>query len=235
MDDLEFRRLLYVDPNTDNPGVHKAVADDPKKKEFIKELRKLDRKMQQASQVDVPKDLASKLILRQTMESHKADKKRNRFQLALAASVAFVMGVSFTMWQQTNLINISEHAIAHVVAEGNYALGASENISVAQVNAKLASFGGELTDDIGQIYYANFCDFENVRSLHMVMQMGDQKVTVFVVPHKEDYDLDSQAKGSSYQSEALQFNKASLVVVGEAGVDVSKAKKTLSQKFKFSA
>ncbi len=235
MDDLEFRRLLYVDPKTDNPDVQKAALEDPKKKQFIQELRKLDKKMARAAQVEVPADLASKLILRQTMQSHKANQKRSRIQLALAASVAFVVGVSFTMWQQSNLIGLSEHAIAHVIAEGDYALGANEDISVSQVNAKLASFGAELSGNIGQIYYANFCDFDDIRSLHMVMQVGGEKVTVFVVPHGENYDHSSINNNPKYNSQTVEHQRASLVVVGEAGSDVSKAKQTLSQKIKFSA
>ncbi|MCF2950364.1 DUF3379 domain-containing protein [Paraglaciecola aquimarina] len=235
MDDLEFRRTLYADPNCTDENIIKAAADDPKKRAFIKELKELDAKMCDASQVNVPKDLASKLILRQTMHCHELSKKRNRINLALAASVAFVMGISFTLWQQSNLINMAEHAIAHVRAEGSYALDANENISIEQVNAKLASFGGELSGEIGQIYYANFCDFDNVRSLHMVMQLNGQKVTVFVVPNKAEYDNSSRSKDKTYQSQAVDFNRASLVVVGEDGADMTQAKQTLSQNFKFSA
>ncbi|WP_158968243.1 DUF3379 domain-containing protein [Paraglaciecola sp. L3A3] len=235
MDDLEFRRTVYANPNCTDEKVLKAVAEDPKKQAFLRELKLLDKKMHQASQVEVPSDLASKLILRQTMQTHIESKKRNRIQLALAASVAFIMGVSFTMWQQHNLINISEHAIAHVKFEGNYALEAHENISLEQVNAKLASFGGELTDDIGQIYYANFCDFDNIRSLHMVIQLGDEKLTVFVVPKNEKYDNKSISHAKGYEGQAINLKRANLVVVGEEGTDVTKAKSVLSKKFKFSA
>lgn len=235
MDDLEFRRILYTDPNCTDVEVLKAAANDPKKQEFLVELKQLDRKMCQASQVEVPSDLASKLILRQTMHTHRADKKRNRIQLAMAASIAFVMGISFTLWQQSNLINISEHAIAHVHAEGSYALDANENVSLSQVNAKLASFGGELSEDIGEIYYANFCDFDNVRSLHMVMQLGGEKITVFVVPHNDEYNTDSKFADKQYKSETLKFSRANIVVVGQEGSDTKTIKHTLNQKFRFSA
>ncbi|MGJ8678854.1 DUF3379 domain-containing protein [Paraglaciecola sp.] len=234
MDDLEFRRTLYADPNSTDEEVLKASQDDPKKQEFIQELKELDRKMCDASQVKVPKDLASKLILRQTMHNHQVTKKRHRFQLAMAASVAFIMGISFTLWQQVNLINMTEHAIAHVRAEGGYALDANENISIQQVNAKLASFGGQLSGEIGQIYYANFCDFDNVRSLHMVMQLNGQKVSVFVVPNNDNYDNKSQSNDKTYKSQTVDFNQASLVIVGEQDSDISMAKKTLSKSFKFS-
>ncbi len=205
MDELEFRRTLYADPNCTNEKVLAAIANDPKKQEFSKELKQLDKSMQQASQVKVPDDLVHKLILRQTMQSHKSSKVRNRIQLAMAASVAFVVGVSFTLWQQNNLLDLSKQAIAHVYHEGNYALDAQENVSLQQVNAKLAKFGAEFSEDIGRVYYANFCDFENVRSLHMVVEGENGKVSVFVVPHDDTHQAEGSTRGTRYNSQAIDL------------------------------
>lgn len=235
MDDLEFRRTLYADPNDINDEIREAIAKDPKKQDFHNEVKLLDSKMRKASQVDVPSDLVHKLILRQTMQSHKANKKRNIVQLAMAASVAFVAGISFTLWQQSHLLDLSKQAIAHVKYEGSYALDAQENVSLQQVNAKLAKFGGELSDDIGRIYYANFCDFENVRSLHMVVEGEDGKLTVFVVPHDDEHLTEGFSRDNQYDSQAVDFNRASIIVVGEDGVNINKMKEKLSKKLQFSA
>ncbi|MEP0355835.1 MAG: DUF3379 family protein [Paraglaciecola sp.] len=235
MDDLEFRRTLYSDPNSQDLKLKETMLADPKKQDFYKELKLLDKKMEQAFEVDVPADLVHKLLLKQTMERHAKTKKRTVFQFAMVASVAFVMGISFTLWQSTSLVNLSENAIAHVRAEGEHALGAHENITLEQVNAKLASFGGQLTDNVDQIYYANFCDFNEIRSLHMVMQVGNDKVTVFVVPNENNFDSQSVSKDNNYSGETMDFTRASVIVVGDNGSNVHKAKQTLSKKFKFSA
>ena len=235
MDDLEFRRTLYADPNSTDEEVLAAIAKDPKKQAFCKELKQLDKDMQQASQVKVPDDLVHKLILRQTMQSHKSSKVRNRIQLAMAATVAFVAGVSFTMWQQSNLLDLSKQAIAHVHQEGSYALDAQENISLQQVNAKLASFGGEFSEDIGRVTYANFCDFENVRSLHMVVESEYGKVTVFVVPHNKGYLSEGSSHDPRYNSQAIDLKRASIIVVGEEGVNINKMQQQLNKKLLFSA
>ena len=235
MDELEFRRTLYADPNCKDKKVLAAIADDPKKQAFFQELKQLDQNMHQASQVKVPDDLVHKLILRQTMQSHKSSKVRNRIQLAMAASVAFVVGVSFTMWQQNNLLNLSEQAIAHVHYEGDYALDAKENVSLQQVNAKLAAFGGEISEDIGRIHYANFCDFDNVRSLHMVIEGEYGKVTVFVVPHDDTHQAEGSAHDTRYNSQAVDLKRASIIVVGEEGANVSKMQEQLNKKIHFSA
>ena len=235
MDELEFRRTLYADPNSTDEKVLAAIADDPKKQEFYKDLKQLDNKMHQASEVEVPHDLMHKLILRQTMQSHKSSKVRNRIQLAMAASVAFVVGVSFTMWQQSDLLDLSKQAIAHVHYEGGYALDAQENVSLQHVNAKLAKFGGEFSEDIGRVYYANFCDFEKVRSLHMVMQGENGKVSVFVIPHDDTHNARNSASGKGYKSQAIDVKGASIVVVGEEDANVQKMKEQLKRKIHFSA
>jgi hypothetical protein len=235
MDELEFRRTLYADPNSSDPEVKRAIDDCPKKYEFYKELKQLDKNMAKASQVAVPSDLVHKLMLRQTMQSHKTHKKRNRLQLAMAASIAFVVGVSFTMWQQQNLLDLSEQAIAHVYHEGSYALDANENISLQQVNAKLAKFGGEMTKNIGQVYYANFCDFEDVRSLHMVIQGEEGKVSVFVIPHNDQHQGQGSAQGRGYNSQATDVRQASIIVVGEEGHNIEKIKTQLTKTIQFSA
>jgi hypothetical protein len=235
MDELEFRRTLYADPNCTDEGILAAIVDDPKKQEFSKELKLLDKKMHQASQVKVPDDLVHKLIFRQTMQSHKSNKTRNRVQLAMAASVAFLVGVSFTMWQQNNLLDLSKQAIAHVHYEGDHALEAQENISLQQVNAKLAQFGGEFSEDIGRVYYANFCDFENVRSLHMVMQGENGKISVFVIPHDDTHNVNGSATERGYQSQTIDMKRASIVVVGEEGTNTQKMKEQLERRIQFSA
>ena len=235
MDELEFRRILYADPNCTDEEVLAAIADDPKKQAFYKELKQLDKEMHQASQIKVPDDLVHKLILRQTMASHKSSKVRNRIQLAMAASVAFVVGVSFTMWQQNNLLDLSKQAIAHVHYEGDYALQAQENLSLQQVNAKLAKFGGEFSEDIGRVYYANFCDFENVRSLHMVLEGENGKVSVFVVPHNDAYLAEGLSSDTKYNSQAIDLKRASIIVVGEEGSNLSEMQQQLNKKIRFSA
>jgi hypothetical protein len=146
-----------------------------------------------------------------------------------------VVGVSFTMWQQNNLLDLSKQAIAHVHYEGGYALDAQENISLQQVNAKLAKFGGEFSEDIGRVYYANFCDFENVRSLHMVVEGQNGKVSVFIVPHNDDYQAEGSSHDTKYTSQATDLKRASIIVVGEEGANISNMKEQLNKKIHFSA
>lgn len=236
MDDLEFRRALLADPKCSDPAILEAIASDSQKQAFSQELKRLDQKMTQASQIKVPDGLAHRLLLRQSMAAHKQQRSKRRYaQFAMAASVAVAFGISFMLWQPTQrVLSLSEHAIAHVEMEGDYALGANEDISIQQVNLKLARFGAEMTNQVSQVYYANYCDFNNVKSLHLVMQGESGKVSVFIVPHQQDFKADDLHQGK-WTSQSVDFSKASLVVVSEQTADVSRMKEKLSESLIFSA
>lgn len=233
MDDLEFRRTIYADPHSQDPNLKQAIEDDASRQAFWNDVKGLDQKIKQAAKVDVPEGLAHSLILRQSISSHRKQKKRTRVHLALATSVAFTLGVSFTLFQQHNSVNLSEHALAHVYHEQEYALKVDENVSIQQVNAKLASMGGEFTADIGRVYYANFCDFEKIRSLHMVIEGEEGRVSVFLVPHTGSQTLDGQFKDQRFNGVGIDLGHASMVLVGEKGEAMEKLENKLSKKLNF--
>lgn len=236
MDDLQFRRTIYADPNCTDDEIIVAAKRDPAKREFWEQLKKLDGKIYQASRVDVPEDLAHRLILRQSLSSHSKSQKRGRIHLALAASIALAFGVSYTLWQQSDVIDLGQHALAHVQQEGNgYALHENGDIDLSKVNAQLASLGATLEQKPGRIYYANFCYFDNIRSYHLVFEGENGKVTVFVIPdtdrlHGVDSFADQQLFG-----EVIKTNRTSVVLVADKGKSFDEFKNRLRQNMLFSA
>jgi hypothetical protein len=235
MDDLEFRRTIYSDPKCSDRAIKNAAAEDPARQDFWKELRVLEAKLEKASKVDVPEGLANRLILRQSMQDFRQKKTRSRIQFALAASIAFVCGVSFTLWQQQNVVNLSENALAHVYEEGSHALEADENLSIEQVNLKLASYGGQFTQPLGHIYYANFCDFDNIKSLHMVMQGENGKVSVFLIPHKGEYSSEQDFYDDKLHGQSLEYGTASLIMLSDKGKSFEQLKSKFTSSLIFSA
>jgi hypothetical protein len=236
MDDLEFRRAIYADPHCTDESVLLAAAQDPKKQEFWDELKKLDDNIMQASQIEVPAGLAQKLILKQTVEQHKIERKRTRVHLALAASIAFAFGISVTTLQEQKVIDLGEHALAHIYHEGDgYALNANGDLGLTQVNAKLASLGTQFTENVGRIYYANFCNFDGLRSFHMVMESGQGKVTVFVLPLDDHHTPTESFSDGKMHGETIETNKARFIIVGEEGKSIESFKSKLQRNVTFSA
>lgn len=236
MDDLQFRRTIYADPQCNDENVKKAAAEDPAKQEFWGELKRLDKSLQDACKVDVPEGLAERLILRQSIKQHASSKKRTRFHLALAASVAFVFGVSFTLWQQPGQVDLGEHALAHVYHEADgFALKIDGDVEYTAVNDKLSTLGAKLEENIGRIYFAHFCNFDRVRSFHMVFEGDYGKVTVFVIPNKDNHTPVERFSDGKMHGETLEFQNARLVMVGEEGKPFEELKSKLKQGMIFSA
>jgi hypothetical protein len=154
---------------------------------------------------------------------------------SLAASITLVVGLSFTLWQQPSYIDLSVQSLAHVYHEGPHALQANENFTLQQVNAKLAQYGGHLSSNIGQVYYANDCEFEKVKSLHIVMQGENSKVTVFVVPNIKGYKTQDNLTDGFLTAESLELKNTRLVVVGENTQDVELIRSKLKQQMLFTA
>ncbi|WP_088332005.1 DUF3379 domain-containing protein [Lacimicrobium sp. SS2-24] len=233
MDDLEFRRTIYADPNCDSKALRDAAANDPAKQQFWEEMKQLDKELLQTARVPLPDGLAQRLMLKQSMQAHKQQQRRRRWHLSIAASVIVLFSVSLTLWQKQD-VDLSQHALAHVYHDAN-ALQVDENVPLEQINAKLASFGGQFTDDIGKVYYANFCDFNRVKSLHMVIEGEHGKVTVFVIPHKDNQTLEARFNDRQYQGRGMALQQANLILVGEDQQSLQKVQDKLQGRMLFSA
>ena len=236
MDDLHFRRTLYAAPNCADEEITKAAAQDPSKQAFWQELKQLDANLKRASKVPVPDDLAHRLILKQSLESHRLDKQRSRWYVALAASVAFVFGMSFTLFKQPSITDLGEYALAHVQNEGDgYALLANGDYSIETVNVQLASLGAQLEHSVGRIYYANFCNFNDIRSFHMVVEGENGKVSVFIVPRDAKLNPVDSFSDAKMAGQSIEASKASVILVSDKGKSFDLLKRKLKQNMIFSA
>lgn len=234
MDELEFRRRIYADPETTDSDVVEAAKADESKRSFWNEQKQLDKQFKQALKVEVPDDLASKLIWQQSADEFTRYKRRSRWYVAMAASVAFTVGIGLTMWYHQPL-SIGGQALAHMqYAEMEHAHSLLP-VDLNMVNAKLASFGGSLSEMLDGIEVANYCHLSTVRSLHLIVNTPQGKMSVFVVPQRGDISVPSEFEDSQYHGESIKMRRANVMVVGDKGADLSEMKKAVSERIQFSA
>ena len=234
MDDLEFRRRIYADPETTDSDLIAAANADEKKRSFWHEQKQMDKKLKQALKVEVPDDLASKLIWQQSADEFNRYKKRSRWYMAVAASVAFTIGISITLWNQDS-VDLSGQALAHMqyaeVEEAHSLLPVDLNM----VNAKLASFGASFSDMIEGIEVANYCHLNTVRSLHLIIDTPQGKMSVFVVPKDEHMELPSYFEDSHFHGESIKMRQANVIVVGDKRADLTEMKEAVAKRMQFTA
>jgi len=234
MDELEFRRRIYADPETTDSEVVEAAKADDSKRHFWNEQKQLDKQLKQALKVDVPDDLANKLIWQQSADEFTRYKRRSRWYLAMAASVAFTVGIALTMWHHKP-ISIGGQALAHMqYAEMEHAHSLLP-VDLNMVNAKLASFGASFNEMLDGVEVANYCHLSTVRSLHLIVDTPQGKMSVFVVPERGDVTVPSEFEDKQYRGESLKLQRANVMIVGDKDADLSEMKEAVAKRIQFSA
>ncbi|MEL6115296.1 DUF3379 domain-containing protein [Photobacterium sp. SP02] len=221
MDDLEFRRRILADPNDQSPEMVATKNASIANRKLHDELQQLDSKLSAAMKVDVPEDLADKILFRQSGQGYQAEKKVRR-HLAIAASVAFLCGLLIGQFQPGFSLSPAEDmgqiALAHIYNEAPFVDQVDEGVSLTQVNAKLKPFGPELSGLPSHVYYLNHCGFNGSGALHMVIGGKHGKITVFVVPQSSN--AMKSFEDGKMRGVVMPSQNASLIVVGNKGEDV---------------
>ncbi|MFD2168229.1 DUF3379 family protein [Thalassotalea euphylliae] len=236
MDDLQFRRSLYADPKSKDPELADAKNADASRQQFAKELEQLDEKIASALDIPVPEDLSNKLILRQAMASHRQDKRKTRIHLALAASVAFVGGLTLNFLQFSSAYNsLGDYALAHVYHEEGVFSNADVNrVSMTTLNTKMAAFNGSFTGAIGELISADYCRFDGVKSLHLVFKGANSPVNVFIVPERDGVAFSEQFSDSLYKGQSINAGSNQVIVVGDKSEQLNKWQENLSKNVRWS-
>ena len=158
--------------------------------------------------------------MRQAIESHNQSKKRTLSYVAIAASIAFVLGLSLQFFNHTTINqNLGTHSLAHMAHELDHLADANEHNTLAQVNSKLARYGGQIKPQLaavlGQPVFVNYCDFAGVISLHLIYQSPQGRMSVFVTPANSNIPFASEFADSHFVGRGLAFEQAHVSVLGE--------------------
>lgn len=236
MDDLQFRRIILADPNNQDPEFIEAKNADATRQKLSQDVDALDNKIAQALSVDVPDELCNKLILRQTMDSHRLQKRKSRIHLALAASVAFAFGLTLNFMQASSAYSgLDGYALAHVYHEQDaFNNNSDARVSLASLNTKMAAFNGSFLGNVGELISADYCRFDSVKSLHLVYQGEHSPVNVFIVPNRDDVKFSSQFSDSLYRGKASTFGAQNVIVVGDKTEPLEKWQQNLSKNITWS-
>lgn len=234
MDDLQFRRMIYAEPTTQDEQVLAAQHADPAKKQFAQELCQLDEKLKKALNVPVPDDLYNKLILRQTLATHQIQKRKKhkkRIHLALAASVAIIGGSMVNFMQFSSAYtNLGDYALAHVYHEQNVFSNLDENrVSLTSLNQKMVAFNGSFTKSLGHLISADYCRFDGMKSLHLVYQGLTSPVTIFVVPKNEQLAFSAKFNDEYLYGESLGFKDSNIIVIADKNESLQAWEKNIRQ------
>ncbi|ATC95469.1 DUF3379 family protein [Pseudoalteromonas tunicata] len=222
MDELEFRRRLYADPNELDEQLSSYVAQDAQREKLVADLQSLDKRLEQALNIEVPDNLAERIILNQSFSEHRSQKRRARAHLAIAASVAFAFGIIFNLYNSAAPLNLEQHALDHLYHEIASIKMQDRRFDLNQVNAKLASFGGQLNELPGEISFLTICDFKGQKGLHLVFNSATGPVTLFIVPQDNTRESVSEFSDQQFKGTILQTHFANVIMLAEKADNLPK-------------
>lgn len=176
MDKLSLRRALYEDPRSVSA---EALQDEPQLQQLQQELQALDDSLRQQLAIEVPPQLVERALLNQRM----LPMQKRWYQRPLPYATAAALLVSVLYWQQplqNGPGDLGQHALSHVYHE-LAALRAEALLSPADISPMFSQLGISADFPV-PVRYARFCDFDGIRSLHLVLDVDGEAVTLFVVP-----------------------------------------------------
>ncbi len=234
MDELTFRRTIYAEPNTTDPDILQAAKDDPAKQAFWDEVKVMDDQLLQAMNIPIPENLADKLILRQGMNEFTQKRRKRPWYIALAASVAMFLGVSYMTLFASNsgLVNDVFAHVTHEYMAKEIAMS-RPNITQEVLNEKITTFNGTLAEEIGEVVSANYCYLNTIRSLHMIVKGEKGLLSLFVVPQSLSEDVKEEFSNDKLVGTSFLLASMKIIIVGNDREDVAQLRQVAQSSLRF--
>ncbi len=174
---------------------------------------RLDRHLGQAMRIDVPEGLAGRVLLRHSFDQQRRDRRQWIVSVALAASLAAVVGLASLVGTPGRGDGLYQEVIAHIEHEPQALLSRAE-VSEFRLTATLADLGMTLDGDIGPVTYAGLCEIGPVLGAHLVVAGEHGPITIIVLPDKTVHRV-REFESDRYRGILLPAGRGSIAVVAE--------------------
>lgn len=247
MDDLEFRRHAFADPQSQDPDFLAAAKTNPERTALLLQLQALDARVSATAQsVRIPDGLKAKLLAREEIAANDAtpaEKPKAKRYIALAASLVIAIGLIIspnllTPRPSASDLEFHDEVIEHVHREVARFDTKREDASIGRINSVLEEAGGHLRDveRIKQMHikFADGCRFaQNSKGAHIVLDGEKGSVSVIVV-HNSPVSTTLNVNDSRFAGKIIPFGEGNLIIVGEKDEPLAKYESMIAAAFEWS-
>ncbi len=217
MNCIEFRRILLTDPGVVDAEFARHRRDCHDCTDAVERSAYFERRLREAVDIDVPENLASRILLKQSFEAHtERPWWRTRRAYALAASMLLMVGLAtLALTSHLEQRHLSEEFVA-LVKGAPYALAASKPVSSDDISAAMRPAGLDLDGEIGNVTYAGRCLVRGTLSGHIVLQGDTAPVTVFLINEQLVTDRGT-IRSDLYSGIVLPLGSGTIAIVSTPG------------------
>ncbi len=220
MNCLDARRQLASDPEHLDQQIQSHLQSCAQCTFYAVEQMKFNQKLQQAATIEVPKTLAERIMLRQSIEQQDQRKLSHRSMAAVAAILLVTIGLSVSLFFTQSMPLLESAVTRHIINE-EYHLSEIKSISQLRLNAMLSPLHLSVTHKPQKMTYAGTCRIRKQKGAHFVVHGEQGRVTILVMPG-EFISQVKRVNDRKYKGLIYPTNYGSMAVVGEADENVEK-------------
>ncbi len=196
---------------------------------------KLEEKLTTAMQVEVPKDLESRILMTQrkvaTDVSNVSDnvheiksqtnisagttvrKQDNNFKwMSIAAGIVLAIGLSIGTYKLGESHGFEQQVFAHM-NEDAYALERNDNVQLTAFNKMFKRHGIQANENIGTIRYAGNCPIDGKVVPHFVLDFNGKTLTVAYIPGETINK--NRVSNERFEGKVFGAGKGSFMILAE--------------------
>ena len=215
MDDmncLAARRKITTDIKDKDAAFVQHLSNCSTCKSFYEKQLKFNSVLKKAVDVDVPEDLASRILVEHNLHKKKTGVQKYRWS-AIAASVMLVFAVSIVSTFNTS------PAIADVILEHAHeelwVLEDKGHVTLESLNQLLKPHGVRADENIGYATHAGNCVIQDKVGVHIVFAGENAPVTLIVFPEALDGEKNIHFSDHFFKGVLLGTNKGTLALLSE--------------------
>lgn len=229
MDDLEFRRRVYADPLLRDPDLAREARARPARARVVEEAARLERRIGEALEVEVPAGLADRILLRRGIDAGRRRRRMWQGGLSLAAGVVLASWLVLVLWPQPQSLEAS--VLAHVHREIEK-LEASRTVSLDDLRRVTSRTGADLVGELGEVRFADLCPMRKGTGAHLVLAGQRGPVTVFLMPGEAVRERIALAD-ERFVGRIVPTSNGSMAIVAESGEPLGSVERRLRSALRF--
>lgn len=180
---IDVRRIIGAEPQRRDAAITAHCQSCASCTAFVREMRALDARLEPALKVDVPEELAARIVLDATLRQ-----QRHPWRPWLAAAASTLMAVSVAAaayeYRHPQGEVLASAVVGHIQDESDSIQPDRALIHDASlVQGVLDTVGARLAANFRNVSYAQVCLFRGERVAHLVFEGPEGTVTLILLPH----------------------------------------------------